>query len=313
MSDLLWPGDERCGDLFGDAAVLAAMVRVEAAWLGALTVDGVAEAAAHDDLAGLVGDDDVPAVAAGAEAGGNPVIPLLALLRERLKVRNPLAASWLHRGLTSQDVLDTALALCLRDAAARIRADLATQTAALSRLAAEHRGTPMAGCTLTQHAVPITFGLKAAGWLTGVLDARDRLATADPPAQFGGAAGSLAAPVALAGSPAAARDLVEGAAATLGLAVRDPWHTARWSGRGAPGRSPPAPSSAGSRPGSPGANRWSPASCSTRCAPSTRRAMRGPARRWPPSTYAVGSPRSAYPCWPWPGQPTSRRRPTAWP
>ncbi|WP_229075957.1 lyase family protein [Actinoplanes sp. DH11] len=233
MSDLLWPGDDRAGDLFTDATVLSAMTRVESAWLDALVLHGVADPEARlapppDGLAALVGPDDVAAVARDAEAGGNPVIPLLKLLRGRLKEHNPAAADWLHKGLTSQDVLDTALVLCLRDACARVRADLAAQIATLARLADEHRDTPMAGRTLTQHAVPITFGLKAAGWLTGVLDARHRLAAAaDLPLQIGGAAGSLAAPVALAGSPAVVRDLIETVGAALDLRVRDPWHTAR--------------------------------------------------------------------------------------
>ncbi|MEU4625915.1 lyase family protein [Actinoplanes sp. NPDC023801] len=228
MSDLLWPGDDRAGDLFNDAAVLTAMVRVEAAWLDALVLHAVAPAEARDDLAGLIGPGDVPFVAAGAEAGGNPLIPLLKLLRTRLQDRNEAAAHWLHQGLTSQDVVDTGLVLCLSDTAARIRADLAAQITALARLAGEHRQTAMPGRTLTQYAVPITFGLKAASWLTGVLDARDRLDTAATlPAQVGGAAGSLAAPVALTGSPAVVRDLIETTAASLGLPVRDPWHTAR--------------------------------------------------------------------------------------
>ncbi|MEV6302911.1 lyase family protein [Actinoplanes sp. NPDC051861] len=229
MSDLLWPGDDRAGDLFTGAAVLAAMVRVEAAWLDALVLSGVAGPDARDDLTGLVGPDDVDTVARDSEAGGNPVIPLLKLLRARLKERNEAAAAALHKGLTSQDVLDTGLVLCLRDALDRVRDDLAAQTATLIGLAEHHRGTPMAGRTLTQHAVPISFGLKAAGWLTGVLDARDALsATADRlPVQIGGAAGSLAAPVALAGSPEAVRDLVDTAADALGLLYRTPWHTAR--------------------------------------------------------------------------------------
>ncbi|SDT45398.1 lyase family protein [Actinoplanes derwentensis] len=228
MTDLLWPGDDRAGDIFTDAAVLAAMVRAEAAWLDALVRHGVAEPAAHDDLSGLIGPDDVPLVAAGAEAGGNPLIPLLRLLRERLKARNPAAASWLHKGLTSQDVIDTGLVLCVRDAVAKIQDDCKIQIEALVRLAAEHRHTLMPGRTLTQYAVPISFGLKAATWLNSILDARDRLALADHlPVQVGGAAGSLAAPVALAGTPIAVRGLIETAAGTLGLPVRDPWHTAR--------------------------------------------------------------------------------------
>ena len=226
MTDLLWPGDHRAGELLTDASMLAAMVRVEAAWLAALHDAGLAEGAA--DLDDLVGPGDLPRIARAAEGGGNPVIPLLDLLRERLAARAPAATRSLHAGLTSQDVLDTGLVLCLRDAVARLREDLAAQIAALAGLADRHRDTPMAGRTLTQHAVPITFGLKAAGWLTGVLDARDGLeAAAALPIQLGGAAGSLAAPVALAGSADQARALVAATAAALDLPVREPWHTAR--------------------------------------------------------------------------------------
>jgi 3-carboxy-cis,cis-muconate cycloisomerase len=222
MSDLLWPGDARAGDLCSDASVLDALVRVEAAWLGTLHAYGIADAA--DDLRDLAGPADLPALARDAEAGGNPVIPLLALLRERLSDRDRAAAAWLHRGLTSQDVLDTGLVLVLRAAAGQIRAELTAQITVLAALADEHRATPMAGRTLTQHAVPITFGLKAAGWLTGLLDARDILAAAaDLPIQLGGAAGSLAAPRAL----GPADELVAATAAALGLPAREPWHTAR--------------------------------------------------------------------------------------
>jgi 3-carboxy-cis,cis-muconate cycloisomerase len=213
MSDLLWPGDARAGDLFTDASVLAAMVRVEEAWLAARGT--------RADLSGLVGPADLPALSEN-EGGGNPVIPLVGLLRERGAPKD------LHTGLTSQDVLDTALVLNLRAAADRIGEQLNEQIAALSRLADRHRGTRMAARTITQHAVPTTFGLKAAGWLNGVLDARDVLeAAADLPAQIGGAAGSLAAPTVLAGDPAAAEDLVRTTAAQLGLPAKPPWHTAR--------------------------------------------------------------------------------------
>jgi 3-carboxy-cis,cis-muconate cycloisomerase len=224
---LLWPGDERAGDVFTDEAVVAAMVRVEAAWLAALHSHGLAKSA--DDLRGLVGPGDLPRLSAAAEGGGNPVIPLVTLLRERLADRDPAAAGALHSGLTSQDVLDTAIVLCLRDAAEAIKIDLTGQITALSGLADRHRGTRMAGRTLTQHAIPITFGLKAATWLQAVLDARDLLlaATASLPVQIGGAAGSLAAPTVLAGSPERALDLITVTADGLGLPARPPWHTAR--------------------------------------------------------------------------------------
>ena len=234
VTSLLWPGDERAGAILSDAAVLAAMARVEQAWLDALVAAGIAPAtAAGADLAALLTDADVAAVAAGTEGSGAPVVPLVGLLRERLAPRTPESARWLHRGLTTQDVLDTALVLCLRDAAGRLTAELRAQTAALAGLARRHRGTLMVGRTLTQHAVPVTFGLKAAGWLQGLLDAADDVAALRWPVQLGGAAGTLAAPrelAALAGAPdpvAAALDLTGRTALALGLDAAPPWHTAR--------------------------------------------------------------------------------------
>ena len=231
MTDLYWPGDERAGDVFGQGAFLAAMVRVESAWLGALVRAGVAPAEADADLTGLVDEADLAGIAAGAESGGNPVLPLLDVLRERLP--SDAARGWLHRGLTSQDAVDSALMLCGRDALARVREEIDHQAATLAVLADRHRGTVMAGRTLTQHAVPITFGLKAARWLDGLLDARAGLAGVRLPAQLGGAVGTLAATVELArlGDVAepvkAARTVAAEAANALGLDDALPWHTHR--------------------------------------------------------------------------------------
>ncbi len=232
MSDLLWPGDERAQLLFSSATVLSTMVHVEAAWLQALVTAGVVPAEARDDLTGLVTARDVDVVAVRAEASGNPVLPMLDLLRERLEHRNPVAAHWVHRGLTSQDVLDTALALCARDCARRVLSDLDSQVETLVLLADRHRDDLMAGRTLTQHAVPITFGLKAAQWLHGLLDAREALrrAATQLPAQFGGAAGTLAGTaelVSLSGAETDPSSLAAQAAHNLGLESGVPWHTSR--------------------------------------------------------------------------------------
>ncbi|MCW2848276.1 MAG: putative 3-carboxy-cis,cis-muconate cycloisomerase [Marmoricola sp.] len=232
MPGLLWPGDERADRLFSDATVLAALLRVETAWLQALVTAGIAPAGARQELTGLLTPRDVHALALQGEASGNPVIPALGLLRERLEPRNPVAATWVHRGLTSQDVLDTALVLCARDTARRVVSDLDRQVAALGSLADRHRDDLMAGRTLTQHAVPITFGLKAAQWLQGVLDARDdlRRVSRRMPVQLGGAAGTLAATaelLALSGSTAALDSVVSDAARILGLASVPSWHTSR--------------------------------------------------------------------------------------
>jgi 3-carboxy-cis,cis-muconate cycloisomerase len=234
MTSLLWPGDERAGDLLSDAAVLLAMAVIEDAWLESLVAAGVAPASAGGvRLAELVEDADVESVAAGAEATGTPVVPLLGLLRDRLGDAHPDAARWLHRGLTSQDALDTALVLSLRDGFAHLTEELRAQVEAVVGLARWHRATPMTGRTLTQHAVPVTFGLKAATWLQSVLDAAEAAAAVRWPAQIGGAAGTLAAPVelatlaGLADPVAVALDLVRRTAEALGLDAVPPWHTAR--------------------------------------------------------------------------------------
>jgi 3-carboxy-cis,cis-muconate cycloisomerase len=229
---LFWPGDQRAGALMSDWALLTAMESVEHTWLEALVEHKIAPAEAQSEVRGLLNENDLAALADGAEAGGNPVIVLVQLLRERLSSE---PARWVHRGLTSQDVLDTALMICLRDVLDRLDDELRGQVEGLRGLVSEHRSTPMVGRTLTQHAVPITFGLKAASWLTGVLDAAEALTAIRSrlPVQLGGAAGSLAASTELArlrGLPEPAHvswRLVESVASALGLAPAVPWHTSR--------------------------------------------------------------------------------------
>lgn len=222
MTDLFWPGDERAGDLMTPAAWLRGMVAVEQAWLDALAEAGIAPASTT--LEGLVGPTDLAGLAAGAESGGNPVLGLAVLLRDRAE---GVGAEWVHRGLTSQDVVDSGLVLCLRDVVDRVRAEIRMQVAVLAELADAERGSVMSGRTLTQHAVPVTFGLKAAGWLQGVLDAGDRLGELVFPAQLGGAAGTHAAATELGGDPRTALRVAEDAADRLGLRAGSPWHTSR--------------------------------------------------------------------------------------
>lgn len=228
VPDLFWPGDERAGDVMSQTAFLRALVAVENAWLAILVDAAVAPAEAHADLAAMIDADDAGPIAAGAERDGNPVTGLVALLRERVGRDNPAAARWLHRGLTSQDVVDTALMLCLRDALQRVGDELTAQAEILVGLIETHRDAPMLAHTLTQPALPSTAGLKFAGWLSAVVDARQTL-TALPalPVQAGGAAGTLAATTELTGSPDAAMALAGALASALRLAAAPPWHTAR--------------------------------------------------------------------------------------
>ncbi|MGW5687141.1 3-carboxy-cis,cis-muconate cycloisomerase [Nonomuraea sp. NPDC003754] len=179
----------------GDEAVLRAMLDAEAAlaraWASVLPAVP-AEAARAVTEAARAGRFDLDALVLRAREGGNPVIPLVADLRS---AAGSQGAPYVHLGATSQDIMDTALMLVAHRALEHVLADLSRTAAALATLAAEHRATPMPGRTLTQHAVPTTFGLKAAGWRALALDSADRLRAvrAGLPAQLGGAAGTMAA------------------------------------------------------------------------------------------------------------------------
>jgi 3-carboxy-cis,cis-muconate cycloisomerase len=157
---------------------------------------------------------DLDAIARESRGAGNPVEPLARALRQRL----PDA----HTGATSQDILDTAAMLVARDVRELVARELAGAAVACARLAEENRETVMAARTLMQQAVPTTFGLKAAGWLVGLLDARRRLLAWEPTAQLGGAGGTLA----LLGDQGL--DVVAAYARELGLAEPLlPWHASR--------------------------------------------------------------------------------------
>jgi len=223
--ELLEPGAHRVRGLVDDAALVAAILRVEIAWMGALADSGAAKPE-HCAAVGRAAASWLPEPeGAEVEGAGTPVLAVVRALRER--VADPDAAALVHVGLTSQDVLDSALMLLTRDAADRILRDLQLTAAALTALADTHRTTVMAGRTLTQYAVPVTFGLTAAQWLVGVLDAAARLddVRRSLPVQCGGAAGTLARAADVVPDPArAAASLAE----LLGLSWPGlPWHTRR--------------------------------------------------------------------------------------
>lgn len=190
-------------------AWLQAMLDAERALATATGVAGVAEAC---DAALY----DLTAIAEGARAPGNPVEPLVRALRERS------GAVEAHRGATSQDVLDTAAALVGRAARKLVAGELEAAATACARLAEEHSETVMPARTLLQQAVPTTFGLKAAGWLVAILDARRRLLAWTPVAQLGGAAGTLSL------LDERGLSVLAAYARALGLAEPElPWHAAR--------------------------------------------------------------------------------------
>nr|WP_089107294.1 3-carboxy-cis,cis-muconate cycloisomerase [Streptomyces hyaluromycini] len=210
-----------------DGAYLRALLDAEAALTRAQAALGLAPAGAATAVteAADPGRYDVGALAERARGGGNPVIPLVAGLTRAVGAEY---GPYVHRGATSQDIMDTATMLVAARTLDLVLADLGRTERALALLAAEHRDTPMAGRTLTQHAVPTAFGLKAAGWRSLVLDARDRvtLVRGSLPAQLGGAAGTLAA-FGVYGAEHA-EQLPAAYARELGLAAPLlPWHTLR--------------------------------------------------------------------------------------
>ncbi|MGA8245499.1 MAG: lyase family protein [Nocardioides sp.] len=218
---LLEPGGRRSGTAFGDAALLEAMIEVESAWLGVRGYAG---------LGGLVSDADHPelieAIAREGEQAGNPVVPLVKVLRGLLRENgDEEQARAVHAGLTSQDVLDTALVLSCREAAAQADGHVRRALRRIADLAIEHRGSIRTGRTLTQPAVPTTFGLVAATWLRGLLDAAEDLARVRGalPVQLGGAAGTLAGPLVGYHGPDATAALAEALCLRTGL----PWHSNR--------------------------------------------------------------------------------------
>ncbi|WP_406004770.1 3-carboxy-cis,cis-muconate cycloisomerase [Streptomyces sp. NBC_00637] len=221
----------------GDHAWLQAMLDAEAALARAQARCGTVPAFAADAITAAARADllDVRELALAARETANPVVGLVTALTAVVARQSAQAAEYVHRGSTSQDVLDTGAMLVAARALRLIVADLRTVAAALAGLAAAHRDTVMAGRTLALHAVPTTFGLKAAGWRQLVLDCVDRLervAHGGLPVALGGAAGTLAGYLQYAGpdtDPAALLDDLGAAfAAETGLAApRLPWHALR--------------------------------------------------------------------------------------
>ncbi|MBC9715908.1 3-carboxy-cis,cis-muconate cycloisomerase [Streptomyces sp. TRM66268-LWL] len=215
-----WAGS-RVEAAVSDLAYVQGLLDAEAALTRAQAALGEAPVEAAESVsAGARAERyDVRSLALRARAAGNPVLALVSDLKAELPEPH---REFVHRGATSQDIVDTATMLVAARALDLVLDDLARTERSLAALAAAHRDTVMAGRTLTQHAVPTTFGLKAAGWRSLVLDARDRVrAVRDAlPAQLGGAAGTLAA----LGSP----ELVAEFARETGLAAPAlPWHTLR--------------------------------------------------------------------------------------
>lgn len=210
-----------------DAAWLQALLDVEAALAHALADTGRLDRERAERIAAACAADryDPAALGRAAADGGNPVIPLVAELTAQVRARDPEAARHVHRGATSQDVMDSAAMLLARRAGGALLADLRGLADELRDLGRTHRATPLPGRTLLQQALPTTFGAVAAGWANGLREAADqldRVLTHRLAAQLGGAVGTLAS----LGHDGPA--VTAALAARLGLADPVlPWHTER--------------------------------------------------------------------------------------
>jgi 3-carboxy-cis,cis-muconate cycloisomerase len=197
---------------------IVALARAEAAvgLVPALASDQIANAAKAERY-------DVKALGEEAVAAGNLAIPLINALTAEVAKADPAAAGWVHWGSTSQDIIDTGLVLDLRAAIDALIADLNRAVEGFTTLAGRHRRTPIVGRTWLQHALPMPFGLKLAGYAAALGRARERLRRLRREAlvlQFGGAVGTLAA------LNDKGLDVAERLAALLDLPLPEaPWHS----------------------------------------------------------------------------------------
>ena len=186
--------DDEIAELLDDRAFVNALLQVEIALARAEARAGILPEKVAERIAQIkAARIDMAALAAGTARSGFPIIALVQELRKQAGVD---AAPFLHWGATTQDIMDTAYVLQLRAITDVLRARLLAVIRSLSALAEAHRDTVLAGRTHSQQALPITFGLKVAGWIAPLVRHIERLDEILPRllvVQFGGAAGTLAA------------------------------------------------------------------------------------------------------------------------
>lgn len=232
----VWAGGA-AARLADDAAFVQAMLDVEAAWVQVQAAAGLCtqtqsaavHAVAHAERY------DLAELAAHTPDGANALIPLLSMMRARLAEDGAPAGSGtaLHHGATSQDIIDSALMLLLSRGIRELLARLRSAVSGLAALAREHQQTPCIARSLTQHALPTTFGYRAACWLSALVAAGRQLESvaATLPLQWGGAVGTLASLEQLletSQSTADSEQLAAQLASELRLAdPQVPWHTNR--------------------------------------------------------------------------------------
>ena len=214
-------------EVFSDESVMRAMLEFEAALARAEASVGIIpkDAAKAITKCAASATIDLTALADASFKAGTPAIPLVKALTEQVRKTDPGASRFVHWGATSQDVADSAMSLLLKRAEPILSADLTRLEKALTKLTRTHKDSVMLGRTLLQPAPPVTFGLKAAGWLASVRRGKRKLTNAFQAAvvlQFGGASGTLAS----LGDRGTA--VVKVLSKELGLKTPPaPWHTQR--------------------------------------------------------------------------------------
>ena len=174
-------------DLFGERRKLELWLRIELLAVEAMRDAGIVPEADFERVRAAAGEVDVERAQAIERESQHDVIAFLRSVTERLGPEG----RWLHYGLTSSDVLDTATAVVLRDATAVVEGELARLIEVVHRLALQHRDTPMAGRSHGIHAEPITFGFKVTGWYAELLRDAERLARAREGIAVGSISGAV--------------------------------------------------------------------------------------------------------------------------
>ncbi|MDB5962254.1 MAG: pcaB [Massilia sp.] len=213
--------------VFDDAAVMQAMFRFEEALASAQAEEGLIPAGAARAIAGAckVQLYDIGAIVDAGRRAGSLAIPLVKELTKTVALYDADAATHVHWGSTSQDVIDTAMVIVTREALALLDDRLRQLSAIMLSLTQQHMDTPVLARTLMQPAQVTSFGFKLAGWLAPLVRSRARLREAAARAlqlQLGGAVGTLAV------MDQAGPAVVRRTAGSLGLKVADmAWHTQR--------------------------------------------------------------------------------------
>lgn len=203
-----------------------AILRFEAALAAAQASLGLIpeDAAGAIERAAAAFDPDVEELARCAHAAGTPVVELLRQVGAHLDTHAPGAREYLHHGATSQDAMDTAMALCVSPLVAAVTSALDRGRASSVALALRHATDPMLARTLMQPAGVITFGFKAAQWAAALDRSASRIREASARALCLQLAGSVGTGAAFGGSWA---DLQAAVAARLGLRAVTTWQSLR--------------------------------------------------------------------------------------